>query len=161
MQNEHFSFNIQQVHRLNLLIICALVAFIVTPIIIDNGFANSFLYILAGAGVILFSCLNYFLKIPYLLKALLFTVLPGTVIYALFFLDGFALNKHYFMLGTIVMAAIYFDRRVLIGYSGFIHFYYISLYILAPEKLLGDNHSLRIFLIEYFVLNGILFMLNH
>lgn len=160
MENEHFSFNIQQVHKLNLKITGFMVALIVIPLIVTNGIAESKLYIVAGLSVLAFALLNYFMKHPDLVKAVLFSALPGTVVFALFFLDGFAINKHYFMFITIVMAAIYFNRKVLITYGVLVQIFIVTLYILAPEKLLGESHTFIIFLIEFFVYNGILYMLN-
>ena len=158
--NEHFSFNIQKVHKLNLKITCFMVALIVIPLIVTNGFGNSKLYIIASLSVIGCGFLNYFMKTSNRIKAVLFAALPGTVVFALFLLDGFAINKHYFMFITVVMAAIYFDRKVLIIYGILVEIFLLSLYVIAPEKLLGENYTLIIFIIEFFVYNGILYMLN-
>ena len=86
-----------------------MVAVIVIPLIVAKGFAESKMFISAGICVIVLAGLNYFVKMPDTVKAVLFAILPGTVIFTLFFLDGFALNKHYFIFITIVMAAICFD----------------------------------------------------
>lgn len=134
MEIEHFSFNIQKVHKLNLKITFFMVALIVIPLIIKNGLGDSKLYIIAGLSVIACGLLNYFIKIPYRIKAVLFAALPGTVIFALYLLDGFALNKHYFMFITVVMAAIYFDRKILLIYGALIEVYVVSLYVIAPEN---------------------------
>ncbi|MCP1146076.1 methyl-accepting chemotaxis protein [Lysinibacillus endophyticus] len=160
MDNVHFSFNIQKVHKLNLKITCFMVALIVIPLIVSRGFGESKMYIIAGLSVLGCAFLNYFLKLPDMVKAVLFSALPGAVTYALFFLDGFALNKHYFMFISIVMAAIYFNRKILITYGILIQFFVVSLYIIAPDKLLGENNTFIIFIIQFFVYNGILYMLN-
>ena len=160
MESGHFSFNIQQVHKLNLKITCFMVALIVIPLIVTDGVVESKFYILAGFSVIGCALLNYFLKHSDVVKAVLFAALPGTVVFALFLLDGFAVNKHYFMFITIVMAAIYFDRKILITYGLLVEAFVVALYILAPDKLLGENHSFIIFIIEFCVYNGILYMLN-
>lgn len=160
MESGNLSFNIQQVHKLNLKITCILVALIVIPLIISSGIINSTLYIFVALCIIGCAFLNYILKIPDRVKAILFVALPGTTVYILFFLDGFAINKHYFMMATIVMAAIYFDRKVLIAYGILVNFYMVSLYLLIPQELLGENHILKVFIIEFFVYNGILYMLD-
>ena len=95
MESGHFSFNIQKVHQLNLKITYFMVALIVIPLIVAHGFTESKLYILAGISVIGCACFIYFIKLPYMVKAVLFATLPGTVVVLLFFLDGYALNKHY------------------------------------------------------------------
>lgn len=160
MESKDLSFNIQKVHQLNLKITCFMVAIIVIPLIITHGFAESNLYILAGVGLIACACFIYFMKLPYMAKAVLFAALPGTVVFALFFLDGYALYKHYFIFVTIVMAAVYFDRKILITFGLILDVYVILLYILAPDKFLGENNSFLTFITVFFVYNGVLYMLN-
>ena len=160
MESEHFSFNIQQVNKLNLTITILMVALIVIPLVVSHGIADSKMYIIAGVSVIGCAMINYFVKIPYILKAFLFPALPGTVIYVLFFLDGYALNKHYFMFITIVMAAIYFDKKILLLYGALVEFFIITLYIIVPNELLGQDNTFIMFIIQFFVYNGIIYMLN-
>ena len=159
-EKKKLSFNTQQVHRLNLFITILMAILIVASHIVGNGAAESASYIVAGIIVIGCALLNYFLKIPYVVKAVFFAALPGTVMYALLLLGGFTLNKHYILVTTIVMAAIYFDRKILIIYGLFVQFYYISLYILAPERLLGESNSFTSFVVLLIVYTSILYMLN-
>jgi methyl-accepting chemotaxis protein len=160
MESERFSFNVQKVHQLNLKITGFMVAIIIIPLIISNGFDESKLFIIAGVGLLACAFLIYFMKLPYMLKAVLFSALPGTITFALYFIDGFALNKHYFIFVTIIMAAIYFDRKILITYGLIIDAFVILLYVLASDKFLGQDHSFTTFLTVFLVYNGILFMLN-
>ncbi|MEE1131287.1 MAG: methyl-accepting chemotaxis protein [Caryophanon sp.] len=160
MEGVHFSFNTKQVHKLNLQITCFMVTLIVAPLLIKNGLVESTLYIIASASVLICAFLNYFLKHSDVIKALLFAALPGAVVFGLFILDGFAINKHYFLFITIIMAAIYFNRKILLTYGALINVFIVTLYVVAPEKLLGETHTFTIFMIEFFVYNGIFYMLN-
>lgn len=160
MKNEPFSFNVQKVHQLNFAVTCIMVVLILIPLIINNGFNGSKLYILAGVGIVACAGLNYFMKFPYLVKAVLFATLPGLVVFGLFFIEGYTLNKHYFIFITIVMAAIYFDRKVLITYGLIVEAAVVLLYILAPDKFLGEDTFFSFFLTILFVYTGVLFMLN-
>ena len=160
MESKKFSLNAQKAHKLNLKITCFIVALVVIPLIITNGFAESKLYIFTGVGIIAFSCLNYFMKLPYTVKAVLFATIPGSVVCALFFLDGYGLTKHYIFFLTIVMATIYFDRKILISYGLIMNVFVILLYILVPDKFLGQNNSFTIFLTIFFICNGFLFVLD-
>jgi|GEM_PF-4227596 len=160
MKNETYTFNVQKVHQLNLITTCLMVLLIVVPLIIKHGFSQSSLYILTGVAILACSSLNYFLKLPYILKAVLFSTLPGLVVCALFFLDGFALNKHYLILLTIVMAAIYFNKKILATYGIIVDVLIILLYTFAPERFLGENSTFTMFLTVFFLYQGILFMLG-
>ncbi|MBD8034348.1 methyl-accepting chemotaxis protein [Solibacillus merdavium] len=159
MESKPFTFNFQRVHQLNLKITCFLLAIIIIPLIVDNGFNGAILYILTAVGVIACAGLNYFLKHPDTVKAVLFAALPGTAVFALFLLDGFTLNKHYLVFITIVMAAIYFSRKILFTYALIVQICVVLLYVLAPEKFLGENQSFTGFLTVFFVYNGVLYML--
>ncbi len=137
-----------------------MVAVIVIPLIVGQGFGESKLYITAGVVVVVFACLIYFMNIPNMLKAVLFSTLPGTAVFVLFLIEGFTLNKHYFIFVTIVMAAIYFDRKILITYGLIVEAYLVLIYLIAPTKFFGESNSLSLFITVFFVYNGILYMLN-
>lgn len=159
IKSKSFTFNFRRVHQVNLKITCFLLAIIVIPLIVDNGFAGSKLYILTALGVIAFAWLNYFMKHPDAVKAVLFAALPGMAVFALFLLDGFTLNKHYLVFITVVMAAIYFDRKILITYGLIMEICVVLLYVLAPDKFFGENKSFTSFITVFFVYNAILYML--
>ena len=114
----------------------------------------------AGIGVIGCACFIYFMKLPYMAKAVLFALIPATVVFALFFLDGYTLNKHYLFFITFVMAAIYFDRKILVAFGLIMDLYVVLLYILAADKFLGENSSFLNFITVFCVYNGIMYMLN-
>ena len=160
LQKAPFSFNHQKVHQLNLKITCFLVILVLLPILSNHGFVDSKKYMITGVIVIALACLNYFLKLPHLVKAILFATLNGTVVFALFILDGYGITKHYLFFITIVMAAVYFERKVLITYGIIFNAYLILLYVLVPDKFLGVNNTFAYFLTTFFIFNGILYMLN-
>ncbi|MER2000446.1 MAG: methyl-accepting chemotaxis protein [Lysinibacillus sp.] len=160
MESKSISFNVQRVHQLNLKITCFLLSIIVIPLIVAHGFAGATLYMLTAFGVMALSCLNYFLKHSNILKAVLFAALPGLAVVALFILDGFTVNKHYLLLMTIVMAAIYFDRKILIIYSVIVNVCVVLLYVLVPDNFLGNSNTFAGFLTVFFVYNATLYMLN-
>ena len=160
MENGANSFNLQKAHQLNLKITGFMVLLIIGTLVINNGFLASKVYILAGVAIIAFGFLNYYMKYSNFLKAIIYATLPGLIVFTLFLVDGYALNKHYFLLITVVMATIYFNRNILATYGLILDGLLVLLFVLAPEKLLGDNHSLSTFLMVFFIYNGITYMLN-
>ena len=159
MTRAHFSFNHQKVHLLNLRITFFQLLIIIIPLIIKNGIADSKLYILTAISVIIVVGIIYFMKIPSTVKAILFATLSGTAVFALFILDGYGLSKHYLFFVTIIMAAVYFERKILITYGSILNVYIILLFILGPEKFLGEHHAFSNFVTIFFIYNGILYML--
>ena len=160
MTRAPFSFNLQKVHQLNLKITFFLLVLILVPLVIKNGIAESKLYIIIAISVSAVVGIFYVMKLPRMVKAVLFATLNGTAVFALFILDGYGLSKHYLFFVTIVMATIYFERKILITYGLILNVYIILLFILGPEKFLGEHHTLLNFFTIFFVYNGILYMLN-
>ena len=147
------------VHQLNLAITIVLVVLIIAPLLFKNGLAGSFVYIIAGCSVILLSSINYILKISDYLKGFIFAILPALVVVALFYLDGYAVNKHYMLFISLVMAAMYFNKKLIIVYVSIMSICYITLYVTAPVKFLGENANFPIFLTVYAIMAGCLYML--
>jgi len=104
--------------------------------------------------VVGFATLNYFIPIPDKVKGLLFALLPLTVIFALFFLNNFTLNKHYMLFFTIIMIALYFDKLLILIYSAVITLYIIILYLYVPANFLGTDYNIHLMIIIYSVICG-------
>jgi len=60
-----------------------------------HGFGSGKLYFISGLVVAGLAALNYIIPTSDKVKGLLFALLPLTALFVLFFLDKFALNKHY------------------------------------------------------------------
>ena len=147
------------IHQLNLMITIVLAFLIVSPLVIANGFSNSIPYLIAGAGVILLSTINYFLNISNFIKGLIFVLIPAVVVFLLFYLDGYSINKHYMLLVTFIMCAMYFKERLIKTYLIFVSIFYILLYIAVPENLLGENATLSVFITIFASMTGCNFLL--
>jgi len=129
---------------------------IIIPLIFLYGLDGSKLYIIFGMIVAGVATINYFLPIPDKVKGLHFALLPLTAIFIIFFVDKFALNKHYIIFFTIVMISLYFDKRFILIFSGIINVYVFILYIFVPGKFLGAEHNIFSFITVYSVICGTL-----
>lgn len=156
---EKMKFNVKWVHQLNMIFTVIMVILVVGPLVYMHGFSKSLLHIFAGVLVIILSVINFLVKIPVRIKGLFFALLPLVIIVALFFIDGFSINKHYLVFLTIIMIALYFDQFLIVIYAGIVNVFILVLYIFVPEQLLAQNNNLPVFLTIYFVLNGCLYML--
>lgn len=99
-------YDTRKVHRVNLAIISVLAILICGPMILSKGIV--FLFI--GLGVIGLAVGNYFLPIPTYVKGFIFGMIPSSVVFTLFLLDTFSLNKHYILLCTIAIIALYLKK---------------------------------------------------
>lgn len=152
-------YNAKKMHRVNLYIQIVLVLVIVGQLIVTNGVPASVKYMIAGLSIILLGVINYFLPIHDYLKGLIFGLLPATVIIALFYVDKFALNKHYMIVLTIVMVAIYFKEELIIIYGILLNIAMIVSYIMIGEKFLAVNANMQGIVTIITVLNSILVLL--
>lgn len=156
----NFSFDFKKIHKLNLRLVILIVVIINIPLISKNGLAGSTLYLGVSGAVIALLLINYFAKINDMVKGFLFATIPGVVILALFILDGFALNKHYLLIITVVMSAVYFERKIIIFYSLLIYIAFISMFTTVPELLTGQAKDVPVFLTILFVYFGITLLLT-
>lgn len=152
-------YNVKKMHKVNLIIQIVLVVVIIGQLIITNGIPASNKYILAGLSVILLSAINYFLPIHDYIKGMVFAIFPACIIIALFYLDKFALNKHYMLILTIVMVAIYFKEELIVIYGIFLNAAMIASYILNGDKFMSVNANMQGIVTIITVLNSILVLL--
>ncbi len=89
--------------------------------------------------IILITTLLYFIRIPKGVKAISFSLIPAIVILALFYLDGFTVDKHYILIITFLMISLYMRKELLLIYGGIISALYIFVYILKPRHLIGSS----------------------
>ena len=152
-------FNIKRVHKINLCLTAILVCLIITPLVLSKGISGSFIYIIAGACVLLLAILNYYLKIHNTLKGIIFAILPSLVMAILFFLDGYALNKHYILLFTIVMVALYFNKKMLSVYGMYMILLVLGIYLMNPVAFLGTVNKVSVFITIFSIYLGTLTIL--
>lgn len=159
MENQD-TYNTIRVHKVNLLITILCVLLTCSPIIFAIGFSQSITFIIAGAAVIMLSTINFYLPINTYLKGLFFAILPSLVIIALFYLHGYALSKHYIIITTIAMIALYFKKELILAYGIYINVAIIITYLISPTRLMGDvNHGVQDFIIMLVLLDILLVLL--
>ena len=150
------SIHCKKVHKINLFLTFGLIILIVAPLILLRGLERSKIYIIVGIIIAGLSTLNYFLPIPDKVKGFLFAALPLTVVFALFFVDRFALNKHYLLFFTIIMIALYFDKQLILIFSAVVTAYIFIVYFCVPATFLGDEYNIPLLITVYAVICGAL-----
>src|SRR5699024_6256600 len=114
---------------------------------------------ISGLFVFLLTFINYFLAIDEYLKGLIFALLPNIVITALFFIDGFALNKHYLIFLSIAMVTLYFKKELILVFIILINIEYIAIFLLNSTVLLNTDNSLKGIITVIVVINGVMAVL--
>jgi len=154
-----FSNDMKRIHLINTAVILVLIGLIVTPLVIDYGFAGAKFELGAGVviGLLVFGL--YFLPINNLVKGALFALIPAIVIVALFALDGYSINRHYLFIATVIVSAMYFDKRIIALFGAFLFPSVIGLYLYDSQKFLGPSDSLSNFVTVSAIYFGVLFLL--
>ncbi|MCX7749377.1 MAG: methyl-accepting chemotaxis protein [Clostridia bacterium] len=162
MQNQvtyHDTYNVQRVHKINVFATILVAIFMSSQSMLTQGFHNGLKIAVYGSVVVFLVILNYFLPIQKFVKSLLFILIPGMVITALFYLDGYALNKHYIVVGTVVMAALYFNKEIILVYGCILQLLLTAVFILKPLSITGPKNGVGVFIAILVVLNGVTFIL--
>lgn len=147
-------FTPQKIHKINLILTYTLIVLIVLPLVFSRGFGDAFIFVIFGFIVAALSTVNYFIRMSDFAKGLIFALLPATVIFALFLLDGFAVNKHYILFFTVMMISLYFNPKLIRIYGIYLFVVYLVIYFISPEKLLGEYHSVTQLITNIAILSG-------
>lgn len=152
-------YNVKRVNFVNLIVIALIVIVFCAQSFLTQGVSNGIKLTLLGSGIFALLIVNYFLPINNYLKGLLFALIPSLVVTSQFILDKFAVNKHFIVIATIAMAALYFKKEVLMIHGVIVNVIYIVVYHVKPENLLGAGAKLSSFLTVFIILNGTLALL--
>ncbi|WP_413377359.1 methyl-accepting chemotaxis protein [Alkalihalobacillus sp. 1P02AB] len=155
----HDAYNTKRVHLVSLTLICILVLLLIVPVVMDRGLQDTIPIVIACAGIVLLSVLNYFLPISAYLKGFSFALIPNCAALILLVLDGFTLNKHYIIIVTIGVVALYFKKNLILYFGIFLNIGLITIYLIGPEQLLGADHQLKAMVTILAMVNGILVVL--
>ena len=151
-------YDILKVHRVNLIITIVLVLLVCGSLVAAKGIVSGLFYIILGLAVIALSTVNYFLPINTYVKGFIFAFIPALVIIVLFFVDTFALSKHYILICTVAMAALYFKKNLVIIFGLFLDVSLVAVFFLAPQNFLGSEGTTA-FITIFAVLTGIIGLL--
>lgn len=153
------SYNTKRVDMVNLFATIIIVILIVGQILLTKGLSKGIPNAIEGFVIIGLSTINYFLPINRYIKGLFFALLPALVVIVLFQIDGFALNKHYILVMSIAMVALYFRKELIIIYGIVMNIAFTLTYFMDPEKLLSVDGNIKGFATVITLFNSTLLLL--
>lgn len=156
--NQDF-YDTNRVHKVNIIITIILILLICIPIVYARGFGDTVPILGAGIAVIIISCATYFFPINTYLKGFIISALPALVTISLFVVDRFALNKHYIILLSVAMVALYFKKELILSLGITLDVIFLLFFLLVPEKFLGVDANVKGFITVFFVLNAVIILL--
>jgi len=152
---KNIRYDTQKVHRVNLAIIAILAALICGPLIFSKGI----MFLFVGLAVIALAICNYFLPIKTYVKGFIFGMIPSIVVFSLFLVDSFSLNKHYILLCSVAIIALYFKKELLVFFGVLTNISFLILYIVKSESLLGPFDDITVFITLLAIMNGVIIAL--
>lgn len=153
------AYNVSRVHRTNFAITIAIVLLLAVQAAVTNGLSRGITVGIQGGVVLVLAFINLLLPLKPYVKGFLFSAIPGVVVPALIYLDFFGLNKHYLLILTLGMAALYFRKELILLQAAIVDVLLVALFMTKPDHLLGENPSLYAFVAIFIIFNGIAVLL--
>ena len=153
------TYNTRKVDRVSLIVTAAVVVILSIQSLISGGIEDFLDTSIKGAVIVVLAVVIYFIPIGKYLKGFLFGLIPGIVMIALFYLTGFSIDKHYIIMASVAISALYFKKEILLAYGVVMNVAQISVYLLRPENLLGDGAKLVDFVAIVIMFNTSLVLL--
>lgn len=153
------TYNVQRVHKANLIITLAVVFSMVIDATVSGGISEGIALAMRGSAVIVIGIINYFLKINDYVKGMIFALVPGVSMFVILYLNEFQINRHYIIMCTIAMSALYFKKNLIIIHSISINVMMIIVYILKPNSITGTGANLEHFIFLLIITNAIVALL--
>ncbi|WP_426349910.1 methyl-accepting chemotaxis protein [Alloiococcus sp. CFN-8] len=145
-------------NKVNLILTILLVILIGGQILLLKGIWEDIESLIAMIAIIALVVANYFLPINKRIKAFLFAFIPALAMMLLLYIYAYSLTRHYVLLATVFMIALYSDKKLIVAHGITLNFMYILLYLINPIKLLNLTNPFT-FVSILAVLDGILVLI--
>jgi len=134
---ESFQYDLRKADLVNLIVIMALLAIVIEQAVMR---AESVLSdVISALFVALLVFINFRWTPRRFLKSLLFGVIPALAVCANIVMNPFGVDRHYMLLMTVVVVALYFNSRLVLVYGGILNALCIAVYIIAPVNFIGES----------------------
>lgn len=152
------SYDLKRVHKANITVTILIIILIVVKVFLMQGFSRGLVIAGEGAIVVILAVVNYYLKINEYVKGFFFAFVPAVVIGALFLIEGYNLDKHYMMLASLAMVALYFKKELIMIHGIVLDIFMIVLAIVDTRIVIGNLPKQQFFAV-FFIFNGIAILL--
>ncbi|MDF2511945.1 MAG: chemotaxis protein [Herbinix sp.] len=157
--NHNIGYNYRRAHHINLGIIISLITLLCIQVYMAEGWQGVKMPAIAGGATIVLCIINLCLPLNDYVKGLIFPTMVIIAVTGLIFIDGYTLNKHYMLLITVAMIALYFKKELIIAFGIIYNIALIVSYIFVPENLLSQGADFKGFITIITMVDGILIVL--
>ena len=153
------TYNLKRVHMVNLAITLLIIFSMIINATVARGVSAGIRLTYQALPCIIIGLLNYFLPINDYVKGLIFGLVPALTMCALFLIFGYELNKHYIIMCSVGMMALYFKKEVTIAHGIIVNLSLLLVYLIKPDSLEGSGADLEGFLFIIIILDATVVML--
>lgn len=152
-------YNVQRVHKTNLLVTTFVVAFFLVKSIIAGGFSLLLQDMGYTLPIVVLAAVIYFVPLKVTVKGYLLALIPTVAAFALLVIDGFDIEKYFILFTSIAMAALYFNVKVIVSYWVTLNVILWGFYLIIPTYIKGGEISFNSFFGYFIILNGAMTLL--
>lgn len=153
------TYNVKRVHRVSVIITFLIVVSMIINATMARGIDAGIKLAFQALPCIILAVINYFLPINDYVKGLIFGIVPTISICVLFIIFGYELNKHYIIMCSVALMALYFKKEITIVHGIILNLSLILIYLVNPNGLTGTDTDLEDFLFIVIILDATIIML--
>ncbi len=155
----HDTYNVKRVHIVNIIVTICVMFLLIVRSILGEGWAVGLQTALHSSVILVLIAIVYFLPLKKYVKGFFFALIPGATIIVLLLLSGYELSRHYIILASLVMAALYFKKGLLLIHAAVIDTLLVASYLIKPENIAGPVDTFVSFISVLIIFNGCFILL--
>lgn len=153
------TYNVKRVHKVSLVITFIIIIGMIINATTARGVNAGLKLTIQALPCIAIGLINYFLPINDYVKGLIFGLVPVITVCILFIIQGYQINKHYIIMCTVGLVALYFKKEITIIHGIVLNIGLIIAYLINPDGLSGEGTDLEDFLFIIIILDATIAML--
>ncbi len=160
MQNTYQdTYNVKRVHKVSLITTCLIVFAMVIDATIAGGIHAGLTLAMRASACIILGIINYYLRTNDYIKGLFFGAVPGVSMCLLLYLYGFQLSRHYIILCTVGLMALYFKKEITIAHGVILNVSLLVVFLARPDSISGPGTDVEDFLFLIIILDATIVLL--
>ncbi len=153
------TYNIKRVHKVSIITTCAIIFSMVIDATITGGINSGIGLAARASSCVILGLINYFLPINDYVKGFIFGAVPGISMSLLLYIYGFQQSRHYIIMCTVGLMALYFKKEITIAHGVILNISLFLVFLGNPDSLAGPGTSLEGFLFILIILDATIVLL--
>jgi len=153
------TYNVKRVHKVSLIMTCLIIFSMIIDATIAGGSKAGITLATRASACVIIGIINYFLPINDYIKGLIFGIVPSISMCLLSALYGFQLSRHYIIICTVGLMALYFRKEVTIAHGVITNIALLVTFLVNPDSISGLGTDVEDFIFVLIILDATIAML--